>query len=82
MFGQVRQQKSKKEIELAFAFKPNKNSIFDLLGISVEPRDTICMIKQLSTLKLLARISGFQPISKDTDNNAAMYSCWWTNKRS
>ena len=27
-------------------------------------------------------IGGLQPISKDTDNNAAMYSCWWTNKRS
>ena len=27
-------------------------------------------------------IGGLQPISRDTDNNAAMYSCWWTNKRS
>lgn len=82
MFGEIRQQKSKKEVELAFAFKPNKNSIFNLLGISVMPRATICMIKQLSTLAPLARISGFQPISKATDNNAAMYNCWWTNKKS
>ena len=27
-------------------------------------------------------IGGLQPISTDTDNNAAMYNCWWTNKRS
>ena len=27
-------------------------------------------------------ICGLQPISRDTDNNAAMYNCWWTNKRS
>ena len=27
-------------------------------------------------------IGGLQPISRDTDNNAAMYNCWWTNKRS
>ena len=27
-------------------------------------------------------IGGWQPISRDTDNNAAMYNCWWTNKRS
>ena len=26
-------------------------------------------------------IGGLQPISRDTDNNAAMYNCWWTNKR-
>ena len=29
-----------------------------------------------------APIGGLQPISRDTDNNAAMYNCWWTNKRS
>ena len=28
------------------------------------------------------QIGGLQPISRDTDNNAAMYNCWWTNKRS
>ena len=27
-------------------------------------------------------IGGLQPISKDTDNNAAMYNRWWTNKSS
>ena len=27
-------------------------------------------------------IGGLQPISRDTDNNAATYNCWWTNKRS
>ena len=27
-------------------------------------------------------IGGLQPISTDTDNNAAIYNCWWTNKRS
>ena len=27
-------------------------------------------------------IGGLQPISRDTDNNAAMHNCWWTNKRS
>ena len=27
-------------------------------------------------------VGGLQPISRDTDNNAAMYNCWWTNKRS
>ena len=27
-------------------------------------------------------IGGLQPISRDTDNNATMYNCWWTNKRS
>ena len=27
-------------------------------------------------------IGGLQPISGDTDNSAAMYNCWWTNKRS
>ena len=27
-------------------------------------------------------IGGLQPISRDTDNNAAMYNRWWTNKRS
>ena len=31
---------------------------------------------------LFAAIGGLQPISRDTDNNAAMYNCWWTNKRS
>ena len=28
------------------------------------------------------QIGGLQPISRDTDNNASMYNCWWTNKRS
>jgi len=28
------------------------------------------------------QIGGLQPISRDTDNNTAMYNCWWTNKRS
>ena len=27
-------------------------------------------------------IGGLQPISRDTDNNNAMYNCWWKNKRS
>ena len=27
-------------------------------------------------------MGGLQPISRDSDNNAAMYNCWWTNKRS
>ena len=27
-------------------------------------------------------VGGLQPISRDTDNNAAMCNCWWTNKRS
>ena len=27
-------------------------------------------------------IGGLQPISRDRDDNAAMYNCWWTNKRS
>ena len=27
-------------------------------------------------------IAGLQLISRDTDNNAAMYNYWWTNKRS
>ena len=27
-------------------------------------------------------IGSLQPMSRDTDNNAAMYNCWWTNKRS
>ena len=31
---------------------------------------------------LKCSIGGLQPISRDTDNNAAMYNCWWTNKRS
>ena len=26
-------------------------------------------------------IGGLQPISRDTDNNDAMYNSWWTNKR-
>ena len=28
-----------------------------------------------------APIGGFQPISRDTDDNGEMYKCWWTNKR-
>ena len=32
--------------------------------------------------KTFANIGGLQPISRDTGNNAAMYNCWWTNKRS
>ena len=31
---------------------------------------------------LKSEIGGLQPISRETDNNAAMYNCWWTNKRS
>ena len=27
-------------------------------------------------------IGGFHPISGDTNNNAEMYKCWWTNKTS
>ena len=27
-------------------------------------------------------IGGLQPISRERDDNAAMYNCWWTNKRS
>ena len=30
----------------------------------------------------VSSIGGLQPISRDTDNNIAMYNCWWTNKRS
>ena len=30
----------------------------------------------------IAKMGGLQPISRDTDNNAAMYNCWWTKKRS
>ena len=29
----------------------------------------------------LVGIGGFQPISRDTDDNGEMYKCWWTNKR-
>ena len=25
-------------------------------------------------------LGGLQPISRDRDNNAAMYNCWWTKK--
>ena len=36
-----------------------------------------------SVLQLsLPAIGGLQPNSRDKDNNAAMYNCWWTNKRS
>ena len=27
------------------------------------------------------KIDALQPMSRDTDNNTAMYNCWWTNKR-
>ena len=33
-------------------------------------------------MKYVKGIGGLQPSSRDTDNNAAMYNCWWTNKRS
>ena len=36
----------------------------------------------LATHGRVALIGGLQPISRDTDNNAEMYNCWWTNKRS
>ena len=36
----------------------------------------------LSKITFRLTIDGLQPISRDTDNNAAMYNCWWTNKRS
>ena len=36
----------------------------------------------LKPLEMLLNIGGLQPISRDTDNNAAMFNCWWTNKRS
>ena len=26
-------------------------------------------------------IGGFQPISRDTDDNSETNKCWWTNKR-
>ena len=32
--------------------------------------------------QLTALIGGLQPVSRDTDINAEMYNCWWTNKRS
>ena len=33
-------------------------------------------------VRIILAIGGLQPISRDTDNNAAIYNCWWTNKRS
>lgn len=40
-----------------------------------------CMAEKLSNYSTL--ISGLQSISRDTDNDAAMYKyCWWMNKRS
>ena len=36
--------------------------------------------KHVVLLPLLP-IGGFQPISRDTDDNGEMYKCWWTNKR-
>ena len=33
-------------------------------------------------IRLAPFIGGLQPISRDIDNNAAMYNGWWTNKRS
>ena len=38
--------------------------------------------KNKSLLEQQNAIGGLQPISRDTDNNAAMYNCWWKNKRS
>ena len=32
-------------------------------------------------MAILLLIGGFQPISRDTDDNGEMYKCWWTNKR-
>ena len=29
----------------------------------------------------MSSIGSLQPVSRDTDNNAAMYNRWWTNKR-
>ena len=38
--------------------------------------------KMYKLKRSIQTIGGLQPISRDTDNNAAMYNCWWTNKRS
>ena len=38
--------------------------------------------KATKTSGALNVIGGLQPISRATDNNAAMYNCWWTNRRS
>ena len=35
-----------------------------------------------SGIREMVTIGGLQPISRDTDNNAAMCICWWMNKRS
>mgnify|MGYP000235321630 FL=1 len=35
-----------------------------------------------SSEQFLSYIGGLQPIPRDTDNNNAMYNCWWKNKRS
>ena len=39
------------------------------------------MFEDVNLKAKLFGIGGLQPISRDTDNNAAMYNCWWTNKR-
>ena len=40
------------------------------------------MKKKYQLRRVNSSIGGLQPISRDTDNNAALYNCWWTSKRS
>ena len=45
--------------------------------------DCICLCSEVEIVEVIQKSTGsLQLISRDTDNNAAMYNCWWTNKRS
>ena len=51
----------------------------------VKQKNLVCGIvyrQHNSSEQFLSYIGGLQPISRDTDNNNAMYNCWWKNKRS
>ena len=51
---------------------------------SMTPQQTLNMLRACTVDKssAFARSISLQPVSRDSDNNTAMYNCCWTNKRS
>ena len=54
------------------------SSVFTQVGNFNNKKQTLIFIFCMVSYQ----IGGLQPISRDTENNTAMYNCWWTNKRS